>query len=181
MRYRQRVVYWVLSKIDLPHKFYNEPALYPTMHHYVIQICIRFDIWYKVLHCGIFVWCIRLCETNITVCVAVWWQDLNLLLTYKNKFGNITIILLFYRPIVFFFRIICFRTHRIEFSFQDIVSISQVPRILHLLPSWIRIKLRENNERSQYCVQDFVIICEHIPKYIRYISMKTFSKKLPTR
>ena len=65
---------WVMMKIDLIYKSHNAPVPYPTMHqshipqctspisHNVpfcnrnVHMCAHFC--YKMVHCGIFVWCI---------------------------------------------------------------------------------------------------------------------------
>ena len=39
-------------------KSHNAPVPYPTMHHFVTEMCIHAHFCYKVVHCGIFVWCI---------------------------------------------------------------------------------------------------------------------------
>ena len=43
----------VSIQIDLFHKFHNAPVPYPTMHHFVSEMCAHFC--YQMVHCGIFV------------------------------------------------------------------------------------------------------------------------------
>ena len=47
----------LLSIVLLP-KSHNAPVPYPTMHHLVTEMCTRARFCYKMVHCGIFVWCI---------------------------------------------------------------------------------------------------------------------------
>ena len=44
--------------IDLFHKSHNAPVPYPTMHHFVTDVHICAHFCYKMVHCGVFDWCI---------------------------------------------------------------------------------------------------------------------------
>ena len=44
--------------IDLLHKSHSAPLPYTTIHHFVTEIGACAHICYKLVHCGIFVWCI---------------------------------------------------------------------------------------------------------------------------
>ena len=47
--------------IDPTHSSHNPPVSYPTMHHFVTEMCtcvVHCGIFVWVVHCGIFVWCI---------------------------------------------------------------------------------------------------------------------------
>ena len=44
--------------VNLLHRSHNAPVIYPTPHHFVIEICTRAHFCYKVVHYEIFVWCI---------------------------------------------------------------------------------------------------------------------------
>ena len=65
----QRITLSAISSIDnysfhrwiyiyLPHKSHSSPVLYATMHHFFnnnVHMCAHFN--YKMVNCGIFVWC----------------------------------------------------------------------------------------------------------------------------
>ena len=45
-------------KIDPSHKSHNASDKYPTMHHFVTEMCTFAHFCYKMVHCGIWDWCI---------------------------------------------------------------------------------------------------------------------------
>ena len=45
----------LLHPINLLHKSHNAPFPYPTMHHFVKEMCTHEHFCYKMVHCGIFV------------------------------------------------------------------------------------------------------------------------------
>ena len=47
-----------LRTINLLHKSHNVPFPYPTMYHFVTEMYTCAHFCYKMVHCGIFVWCI---------------------------------------------------------------------------------------------------------------------------
>ena len=49
---------YVPRGIDLLHKSYNAPVSYPTLRHFVTEMCMCAHFCYKMVHCGIIVWCI---------------------------------------------------------------------------------------------------------------------------
>ena len=44
--------------IDSSHKSHKAPDLYPTMHHFVAEMCTCAHFCYKMVHCGLFGGCI---------------------------------------------------------------------------------------------------------------------------
>ena len=72
-----------MGEIDQSHKSHNAPVPYPTIHHFVIEMCtfqlqtgalwdILAHFCYKVLHCGIF--CLMhygICETDLSAFVVI--------------------------------------------------------------------------------------------------------------
>ena len=46
------------QSIDPSHKSHDALVPYPTMQHFVAELCTCVHFCYKMLHCGIFVWCI---------------------------------------------------------------------------------------------------------------------------
>ena len=47
-----------LVYIDQLHKSHDTPVPYPIMHHFVTEICMCAHFCYKMVHCGIWDWCI---------------------------------------------------------------------------------------------------------------------------
>ena len=46
------------TPIDVSNKSHSAPVPYPTMHHFVTKMCIHVEHFcYKMLHYGIFAWC----------------------------------------------------------------------------------------------------------------------------
>ena len=54
----QQQITTTTTVLDLLHKSQNAPVPCPTMHHFVTEMCTHAHFCYKMVHGGIFVWCI---------------------------------------------------------------------------------------------------------------------------